>query len=150
MFTILRGRWAFLVAGLFTLGFFWFVGALARDSDEPFDWRKGLPGAAAAIVAVFALGLFGARPAPLLGFDAKALQKSVGNGDLLPDRCLRARVGNAWLCSRWESQLSSAVPYRVRMTRFGCWEAVRLGSGGEGGSPKNLSGCVTLVDYLSA
>lgn len=68
--------------------------------------------------AVAALGLFAARPTPILGTSGESLGSSVGSG---------------------------TVSYRVAVNGVGCWTAVRTGGAGEG-SRKRLSGCVNLLD----
>ena len=52
-----------------------------------------------------------------------------------------------WLCSRWDSQGSGSVDYRVKVGALGCWTARRVGYPGEG-SHKRLSGCITIRDHI--
>ena len=100
------------------------------------------------LLAGLLLTLFAVRPAPVLGVNGKALQHSVGNSSLIgPDSCRQTPQG-AWICARWDNQFSSAVPYRVSVGGLGCWHATRVGPPGDGGSAKQLSGCLTLVDYI--
>jgi hypothetical protein len=147
--TCARRRWLYFLCGWLTLGIVWYIGALGRNPDQPgYELRRVEIALAATAVAFLALGLFGARPSTVLGVDGRSLQSSVGNDFLFEDsRACRHEVA-AWVCSRWESQLSSTVPYRVEVDDVGCWQAVRVGYGGEGGSPKTISGCVTLYDFL--
>jgi hypothetical protein len=147
--TCMRGQWLYFWCGWLTLGIVWYIGALARKPDQPAYQARRVVIALAVTVAVFlALGLFAARPATVLGVDGRSLQSSVGNDFLfdLPDGC--GRDGDVWSCSRWESQFSGTVSYRVAVDDFGCWKAVRTGYGGEGSSPKTISGCVTLYDFI--
>jgi hypothetical protein len=147
--TVLRGRWLLFFVGWFTAGALWFVGALVPD-DRTSERERRLAGIATAALAVafVVLGLFGARPAPLLGMDGRVLQNSVGGtfssiGE--PERC--DRKGDAWICGRYNTVSSGSVFYRVRLQGRGCWKATLVGPGWEG-VPKKLSGCASLVDYV--
>jgi hypothetical protein len=150
--TAVRGHWLLFWGGWLTVGILWFVGALTpypdgRPDGAPYDPRW-LLAPIAVVATMMVLGVFGARPAPLLGLGGKALQRSVGNGNLLggKDACERATAG-AWRCQRWDDGFSGTVSYRVKADWKGCWHATRVGPAGEG-SPKQLSGCVSLVDYV--
>lgn len=148
--TAIRGRWLYFWCGWLTFGILWFIGALAPDPDDPPQKRRAAAIALVAMtVAAVVLGLFGARPSPVLGLDGQALQSSVGNTTLLglgDDSCDREGDGS-WTCSRFDVGFSSTVGYRVRANGMGCWRAERSTPGGEG-SPKRLSGCVTLFDFV--
>jgi hypothetical protein len=149
--TCVRGRWLYFFCGWLTLGIVWYVGALGREPDQPaYEPRQVEIVLAATAVVFLALGLFGARPSTILGVDGGSLQSSVGNDFPFEDSGDCERKGDDWTCSRWESQFSSRVPYRVEVDDFGCWEAVRVGDGGEGGSPRAISGCVTLYDFVAS
>ncbi|HEU5254163.1 MAG TPA: hypothetical protein VFU16_12660 [Solirubrobacterales bacterium] len=134
--------------GWLTLGILWFVGALAPDPEgSPRDPRWML--APVAIVAVMlVLGIFGARPTPVLGLDGEALQDSVGNSLLGvgQDSC-DAEPGGAWRCWRYDVGYSSVVTYRVKADWKGCWHAVLEGRP-TASNPKRRSGCVSLVNYV--
>jgi hypothetical protein len=121
---------------------------MASKGGHGTRWRVRSIVAAALVVTVLA-GLFALWPAPVLGINGKVLQSSVGNSSLLgPDSCTPARRG-AWTCSRWDNQFSSTVPYRVRVDGFGCWDATRVSRyAGEGGSPKQISGCIRILDFV--
>jgi hypothetical protein len=88
----------------------------------------------------------------VLGVNGKTLQFSVDGGFILgtpSDNCDRLGPGT-WRCSVWDSQHSDSLPYRVEMHRLGCWTATRIDDyGGEGGSPKRFTGCITILDHLS-
>lgn len=147
--TLFRNRWMLFVGGFLTLGLLWFVGALSRDPDGPPNFRHAGPLVAATVAAILVFGLFGARPAPVLGIDGEALQSSFGGVDILsfdPDSCLRE--GGDWTCSIYEGQISGTIPYRVQVDGMGCWEAVRIGPA-YGNNPKRISGCVNLVNYFA-
>jgi hypothetical protein len=147
--TCVRRRWLYFVCGWLTLGIVWYVGALGRKPDQPgYEPRQVEIALAATAVAFLALGLFGARPSTVLGVDGSSLQSSVGNDFLFENSRACQPEGAVWICSRWESQFSSTIPYRVEVDDFGCWEAARTGDGGEGGSPRAISGCVTLYDFI--
>lgn len=146
--TLFRNRWLLFVGGFPTLGVLWFVGALAQDPDGPPNLRQVVPVIAATAAAVLVLGLFGARPTPVLGIDGGALQSSFGGVDILsfdPENC--HRNGGSWTCSRYESSISGTISYRVQVDGLGCWKATRIGPS-YGGNPKELSGCASLVNYV--
>lgn len=148
--TALRGRWLYFWCGFLTAGVVWFVGAFARGPGDPPRTRRWMAIALLApLASILVLGLFGARPAPVLGLTGRALQSSVGNDIpiLESSHPCQPEPGGAWSCSRWDAGRSGTVPYRVTADGLGCWRAVRDGYSGEG-SPKALHGCVTLGNYL--
>jgi hypothetical protein len=167
--TLLKGRWALAVGGCVTLGFVWFLGAVARPergsawalrfggpiADEPPSRKeaRGIAiGVGVALALILLLGFFSARPAPILGVGGKALQQSVGGGGFgfLQRECERL-AEDEWSCSRLDNQSSGSVSYRVRTRSLGCWTARREGKfAGEGGSPTRLDGCVNIFDYLTS
>ena len=148
--TCIRGQWLYFWFGWLTLGTLWYIGALGRKPGQP-SYRAGQVATAlvATSAAFLVLGVFGARPATVLGVDGGSLQNSVGSSLIFdsPHGC--EREGRFWSCSKWDSGSSGAIPYRVKVNDSGCWQAVRIGYGGEG-SQKRLSGCVTLYDFLFA
>jgi len=134
--------------GWLTLGLLWYIGALARKpGQDPYEpWRVGI--ALAAYAAAFlSLGLFGARPSPVLGLDGGALQGSIGGNLIGPSNACQPRPDGGWRCSHYDDGFSGTVAYEVHANGLGCWHAVRVGGAGEGSS-KRLSGCVTLYDYV--
>ena len=98
------------------------------------------------LALLMALLLFSWRPSPVLGVNGGALQQSVG-GFLSPSDSCDERWDGAWSCGRNDDQMSGSVEYRVEVDGLGCWNAIRVGSPGEG-SRKNLSGCLTLFDFV--
>lgn len=144
--TVVRGRLLLFFCGWLTLGILWFVGALAPEPDGTPRDPRWLLAPLGVVGAMLALGILGARPVPVLSLDGEALQASVGGGTLGDGSCDPAPHGS-WLCDRWDNGGSGAVRYRVRADWKGCWHAVRVSPSGEG-SPKRLSGCVSLVDYV--
>lgn len=148
VFTALRGRWLLFWCGWLTGGILWFIGALVPDEgDSPRDRRLASIALGAAVAALLVLGLFGARPAPVLGMNGNVLQSAVGGVDVLSfekEDCWR---DDGWVCSVYDGQLSSTVLYRVDVGWTGCWEATRIGSSA-GGSPQKLEGCATLVNFF--
>jgi hypothetical protein len=143
-----RGQWMYFWFGWLTLGLLWYIGALARKPGQPpYEPRVVAIALAAAAAAFLALGLFGARPSPVLGLDGRALQGSVGGHLLGLDAC-RPKPDGGWGCSHYDDGLSGTVSYEVHANGLGCWHAVRVGGVGEG-SRKHLSGCVTLYDFVS-
>jgi hypothetical protein len=99
-------------------------------------------------LAVVFLAFIAARPTALLGVSGAALDRSIGDsssGD--PTGPCRHVGGSMWICSRHDDQFSGTVSYKVKVDDFGCWEAERFGSPGEG-SDRHMSGCVTFLAYL--
>ncbi len=107
-------------------------------------------------IALLAVGittffaLFAFRPTPLLGVDGSSLARSV-NGDFSSaEECeSRARGGEQyWKCFKWDDGQSGGASYRVEVDWWGCWEGRRIGvSASEPGTPRSLSGCVTLLSH---
>jgi len=169
--TCLKERWLLFVFGFFAGGITWFIGATSlapADSvwakrfydekqiarvEDPLrhgrSWRNTGLAAAALVALVVVLGLFAARPSPILGLGGGALQSSVGNDFLLEGSapCEKVRSG-AWKCSRWDNGHSGTVSYRVHTDGLGCWSATRIERFSGEGSPKRFSGCVSLFHYL--
>lgn len=135
--------------GWLSLGILWYIGALARrPGDDPYEPRRVAIVLAATVAAFLALGFFGARPSAVLGVDGNSLQNSVGDSFVFYDGSSCERSGELWSCSRWTGSDSSSVPYRVKVNDMGCWQAVSEWDAGEGRTPKRISGCVTLYDFL--
>ncbi len=146
--TAIRGRWLLFFCGWLTLGVLWFVGALAPEPQGPPRDPRWMLAPAAIVIVILVLGIFGARPAPVLGLDGETLQGSVGNSLLgVGDDSCEPAPGGAWKCSRFDVGYSSVVGYTVKTDWKGCWHAVLQGQPTED-SPKRLSGCVTLVNYV--
>jgi hypothetical protein len=134
--------------GWLTLGLLWYIGALARKPGQPaYEPRQVGIAIAASAAALLALGLFGARPAPILGLDGAALQGSVGGNLIGPGGGCQPQPDGGWRCSRFDDGFSGTVAYEVHANGRGCWHAVRVGGAGEG-SRNRLSGCITLYDYV--
>lgn len=164
--TVLKGHWLFFWCGWLTLGATWMIGAVAlasprsrwarsfydldkmviaedpalprRSRGRPFAWIG------AVLAAIVVLGLFGARPAPVLGVGGRALQSSVGGREFEPCRQLEDRI---WSCEHYDDMLSGGFAYRVSVNRGGCWTATRQEGQGSP-SARELRGCLTLIDYL--
>ncbi len=167
---LLKERLAMFFAGFLTLGITWFLGAvplaeahsgwarrfygkerLARATDPVLHPRPArataywLGGSAALLLVV---GIFTARPTPIIGVDGKALQYSVGGGSLLFDsQPCPHEANDTWTCGVYNSAVSGTVTYRVRVGGLGCWTAIRSERVGVG-SPRRLSGCLTAWDQL--
>jgi hypothetical protein len=106
-------------------------------------WRL-VVGVVVGFVLLF-LAAFVALPVPP---GADALGTSVGNSVLSSNPCVEEDKG-VWRCRRADTGNSSTVPYEVTVSWLGCWEGLRLGPPAvEGGTPKEISGCVTLIDHL--
>lgn len=172
--TMLKGQWRFFGWGWLTAGFLWFAAALSlapptsrwaqrlydagqRDrAKRPFGAQRSSltfgvwAGSAVAMIAL--LGLFAARPSPILGVNGTAL------GNSLPDRgggaffslwpplgpCQR-RGAHVWDCALYDQEGSGGtVNYRVKIHGLGCWTATPTQAGGRG----KLSGCLTILNFL--
>jgi hypothetical protein len=148
VFTCLRGRWLLFWCGLPTGGALWFIGALVPDPNASSRQRhQAAIGLGVTVGAFVVLGLFGARPTPVLGINGGALQNSVGALFLEAGSTGCERKDGDWICSRYERELSGNVPYRVHVNRVGCWQGTRIGSWANR-SPKEISGCASLVDFV--
>ncbi|MDX6609855.1 MAG: hypothetical protein QOF85_1780 [Solirubrobacterales bacterium] len=99
----------------------------------------------ASLVVLAFLAFFACRPTAILGVDGGALQASVGSS--LSSGACRHLHNDAWACSRHDSQFSGDVSYRVDVHGLGCWSATRIENASEP-SPRHLSGCITIVDYI--
>lgn len=167
---LLKGRPLLFAAGFLTFGMTWFLGAIPlADADSKWAQRfygeqrlaqatdpvrnprparttaLWLGGFAALILVA---GLLAARPTPITGVDGKALQYSVGGGNLgLSTEPCSHGGGGAWTCGVYDDGFSGTVSYEVEVGGLGCWTAVRAGWAGEGG-PKQLSGCLTVWDQV--
>ena len=143
-----RQQWLYFWFGWLTLGALWYIGALGRKPGQPaYEPRQVAIVLATSAAAFLALGLFGARPSAVLGVDGRSLQNSVGDSLIFDDPSGCEREGDLWRCWKSDIGYSGTVSYRVKVNRMGCWQAVRDGAAGEG-SPKRLSGCVTLYDFV--
>lgn len=136
--------------GWLTLGILWYIGALGRKvGQRPYERRQVAVVLAVTAVAFLALGLFGARPSAVLGVDGGSLQSSVGSSLVLGSVGDCERIGDrVWRCSRYDSEYSSSIPYRVKVNRSGCWQARSIGFAAKAASRPELAGCVTLYDFV--
>jgi hypothetical protein len=138
-----KGQFGMFFAGWLTFGLVWLIGAGSGESRR----TLGIV-ALVALVSAVVLGVFGARPAPVLGLNGEALESSVGNLSFLTgDRPCLHRPDGSWSCTHWDNQLSGVVSFRVEVDGLGCWHAIQVGPDGEGSSAR-LSGCVHLGNYL--
>ncbi len=102
----------------------------------------------AAAILVLAVGLFTSRPTPITGVGGQALQHSVGGADLgLSDGPCRRGDGGRWHCRAYDTQSSSTLPYRVKVSGSGCWTGTLIGRP-DPESPERLSGCITIWDEI--
>jgi hypothetical protein len=141
---ICKGQWLMFFAGWLTFGLVWFIGAGAGESRR----RLGIA-ALGLTAAVLALGVFGVRPAPLMGVDGRSLQASVGSLLLTGGgECRHLADGDwQWECWRWDNQSSGSVPYQVHVNGLGCWHAVETWGDGRTG-PGRIAGCLHIEDYI--
>jgi hypothetical protein len=88
------------------------------------------------------------RPSPVLGVDDEALQHSVGG--FLGDGHCEGLGDHTWRCSRREGGLfaDEIVAYSVEVDNLDCWRADAFRFSAKGG-PEHLSGCITVVDFIS-
>jgi len=94
------------------------------------------------------IGVFAARPAPILGFGGETLQYSVGGFISFEDTC-EGPVDGEWTCYAYDDAVSGDVPFRVEVGPLGCWKAERVDRVGQAGSRigSKMSGCLTLFTY---
>jgi hypothetical protein len=166
---ILKDRLLLFLAGWLTLGFTWFVAAipladpnsfwarrfygeerLARARDplrHPRPRRVALAWVGGTFALLLMIGFLAARPAPILGLEGKALQDSVGGLVAGPAKPCRPRGGAVWICAAYDREVSSMVPYWVKVGGLGCWTAVAQFPA-HLREPLRRSGCVTVWNYL--
>jgi hypothetical protein len=157
--SILKGRLLYFFLGWVTFGIAWFVGALSPadpgslwarrfyDESHPRSAHTSAIWLFGSLGLLLAIGLFAARPVPVLGVDGRALQYSVDGGGFSSSSDACAREDGVWICHVYDSNLSSNMPYRVEMRRFGCWTATRIDWAREE-SRQRLSGCITIWDEI--
>jgi hypothetical protein len=167
--TLLKKDWLLLWLGVISFGFAWFIGAKLRA--KPGSWwernryPKELVDDASGLASLrkkrrtrvlvitasilVLVGLFSARPTPILGVDSESLQYSVGGGGIVTfgDRC-RPREDGSWTCFRYDNASSGDVPYRVEVNWSGCWQATYKGPREFRPEDQRLSGCVTVFDHI--
>jgi hypothetical protein len=120
-----------------------------REQRKPVTFASWSAGVAALICLV---GLFAARPAPILGLDGHSIGNSLpnrGGGAFFslwpPLGPCRQVDGDIWNCAIYDDEGSGGtVDHRVKVGSIGCWNATPTGPGGRGA----LSGCLTILDYL--
>lgn len=82
------------------------------------------------------------RPGTLVSVSDEALATSIARGaDTEAGGCHHR--GARWTCTDGDSRI-----YRATVGDYGCWEAVRVDSGGRIVSLDPVSGCVDLADLL--
>lgn len=169
--TILKGDLTMFFTGFLTLGLTWVIGslALARPESRWAKWFYGEGKLARAgdperhprpsrdsvlltggtLALLLAVGLLASRPAPIVGVHGKALQYSLGGGNLGSSMAPCDPAGNGiWSCQRYDDGFSGTVPYEVKIDGLGCWRGVRVGSAPAEGAEKRLSGCITVWDEI--
>lgn len=169
--TLAKGRYLMFACGWVTFGVAWIIAAvalaeprstwarrfygperLARAADPVRHTRPRrvvLGWVGGTVAAIGFLGLFAARPAPVVGINGGALQRSVGESPFFPP--CRRDGDSSWICHRNTvgDPHSGGVPHRVFVDTLGCWRATRIGhKGAVGRSP--ATGCVRLSDIIAA
>jgi hypothetical protein len=167
--TALKRQWLILGIGPITLGLLWYIGAFGRgkegcwwsrrfyandpDSDSRefanVQNRRAARAAVVSAVVVLLIGLFAARPAPLLGISGSALQYDVGGILSFRDGCHKNEDGS-WTCFLYDDAVSGDRPYRVTVDSLGCWDAEipPEDRGGVRYTDPGDSGCLTIFSYL--
>lgn len=169
--TLLKGRLSLFFTGFLTFGLTWLIGALML-ADQESDWARWFYGEeklarasdpvryprparttvliiSGVVALLLAVGLLASRPAPVIGVHGKALQYSVGGGNLgssMPP-CRPAGDG-VWSCQRYDDGFSGTVSYEVKVDGLGCWRGVRVGATPGEGAEKRPSGCITVWDEI--
>jgi hypothetical protein len=137
-----QGRWVALVAGLVTLGLFWFF--------DPRTWDGISVGRASSMIGTFVVlalvaGALAARPVAVFGVDRGALERSVRAAGA-PDPCGQVH-GGRWRCEISTADQSGAVAYRVDVAWTGCWTATLIGPP-RSDAPGEKRGCIRAFNYL--
>lgn len=138
-------EWAGFIAGWLTFGLAWVVCATALLSR-----RTRIRALIATAAAIGVLGVFDARPTPILGMDGGSLHRSFGGGGgiLLTDSGPCHNLGNSsWSCGHYDQAFSTEMPFRLEVDRLGCWKARREWRN-NGVGPVRYRGCVTILDRL--
>ncbi|MCB0862390.1 MAG: hypothetical protein KDB66_04165 [Solirubrobacterales bacterium] len=84
-------------------------------------------------------------PAPLLGINYSSIAKSVGAESA--HGCKPG--GSGWVCNKEVN--GATARYEIKVDWVGCWDGRLIGKSavGTGAQPK-ISGCVSLLDHLTA
>lgn len=105
-----------------------------------------------AIVGAFVISLILAAvllviayaPAPFIGVSASALSKSVGTAN---GTSCHPNTGG-WICTLGER--GESARYQISSDWAGCWAGKRIGGPGKASQPKEISGCVSLLNHLTS
>jgi len=165
----LKGRWLLFAVGWLTLGITWTIGAVGLAPPDSW-WARRFYGedrmaratdplrhprsrhllalwSAGLLATILALGLFAARPSPILGIDGGALENSVGGSVLFETKSCQPMSNGTWVCEKYDDQFSDTVSYGVQADGAGCWTATLIGPPNEE-TDKRVSGCITILDHL--
>ena len=82
-------------------------------------------------------------PTPYLGASHGALASSIG--DAASEDCRPS--GSNWICTGTEGGVTTR--YAVKVDWAGCWSGQLVGSA-SGGADRKISGCVAIIDHLTA
>ena len=114
------------------------------------SFRRIFPYLATLLVVVGLFGAFAFRPTPFIGLTAQAMADSfdrrLGPG---ASECEKVADGQ-WSCTLTKPTGYDGEPtldYDVEINDFGCWTATPASSVPELGTPRELTGCVTLFDH---
>ncbi len=84
-------------------------------------------------------------PTPYLGTNYASIAKSVGAASAHDCR----PGGSGWVCTKEVD--GSAARYEVKVDWAGCWDGRLIGKpAGSNGAQPEISGCVSLMDHLTA
>jgi hypothetical protein len=122
------------------------------DARRREERRRNITVIAIVVLLVLLLAAFAYRPATVIGVHGGALAHSVrGSAGLGGQYACVAAAGGRWRCQAGGAAKPGAARYTVTTSGpFGCWTARRLGSEGNGATPKHASGCIDVADVISA
>ncbi len=107
---------------------------------------KGLIfGLVIAIVAIVAIAGLLYRPATVIGASGKSLAYSL-RSEAASDRATCEGEDDDFSCVLATEK--GVARYRVSVDKYGCWSAEPTRKGPTGGSPAELSRCITVADLI--
>ena len=110
------------------------------------SFRRIFPYIATLLLVVGLFGAFAFRPTPFIGVTPEALSDSINGVITFGDPQCEEISDGIWQCEV-ETGSVDKRSYDVEINDFGCWTATPAGSVPELGTPRELTGCVTLFDH---